>query len=410
MNACFCTFDTCVPKPIRIFTAAVVTCWLTAAAPAQALPVTKVAEADLGIGFAAEIPNATGLTNLYAFSTQSRPAVAGDPNANVSVKLVSNGAVQPPPNTLTLNGVTDYIGIRKKDKTLLKYGPPTIALRAERKNQIVKAGDEETLMSQTGLFFGAASQNQLNPLLGTRITATASAQVGPAEGSAAAEVYDPFTVSSSIPLAYDPTVRATLALIHTSDFAGVQFYALDSLVFPESDIMNFVELGSPFDQTLWSLSLTASGLLPSAAAVEVDFELNPLALTELLFPSAYLSALPGFTPLLSAVEIAALVNQEFENRIGQSLAFNDGTVTLDAHLFPAGMMFQPFEGSVVFATGAAAVLTTPEPGCLWLLGIGACMMMGARIRARSGAPKRDRHAMTGQTLNLKKITSPSLTT
>jgi hypothetical protein len=122
----------------------------------------------------------------------------------------------------------------------------------------------------------------------------------------------------------------------------------------------------------------------------VDFELNPLALTELLFPSSYLLGLPGFTLSLSSDELALLISDDIEKRIGQALAFSDGVVTLDAPLFPAGTMFQAVQGGVVFATAATAVLTAvPEPGCLWLLCTGALVIVGANMRRRPGRPMAD---------------------
>ena len=68
---------------------------------------------------------------------------------------------------------------------------------------------------------------------------------------------------------------------------------MDGSVFTTDDVNNFPDDGSPLEDTLWNLSLSADGPLGSTSDVDVDFELNPLAFNEILLPSSYLSKPAG---------------------------------------------------------------------------------------------------------------------
>ena len=187
--------------------------------------------------------------------------------------------------------------------------------------------------------------------------------------------------------AYAPTIDASLQLTNSSASGGAEFFAVDSSVFTTDDVNNFPDGGSPLEDTLWNLSLSADGPLGSTSDVDVDFELNPLALNEILLPSSYLSSLPGYSASLTAAQIATLVEGAIDDAIGQALTFDSGsgTVSLSAFaLFPAGTLFQAADGGVVYAEAVDAGLTdVPEPATLWLVGAGLFALAGVSLKRRN---------------------------
>jgi hypothetical protein len=340
---------------------------------------TSIVQADLRVGFDSAALNPKGfLTSLYAFSGQDSPVARG-PNVATPVSLTSNGVVAPTPAlplpTLGTPRPGDSIVLKTKGGMKLEY-KPVVVLRNQPKALITKVGDIESLVSSSGFYQGSAMQDQTNPLLGLpRIAAAAETGQGippGAGGSAAGEAVDPFTVPGGMSYAYGPTIDATLQLQDSATFGGVELYSVDSFVFTDDDVANFVADGSPFENTLWNLSLTANGPLTSTTSVDVAFQLNPAALTEILLPTPYLMSLPGFKPSMNAAAVAQLVDAAIAGAIGGQLQFKNGAVVLkDFPLFPAGTLFAPAGGDVVFADGAAAALTAvPEPGTLWLLSAG----------------------------------------
>src|SRR5208283_2426649 len=121
---------------------------------------------------------------------------------------------------------------------------------------------------------------------------------------------------------------------------GLDIYAVDSTVFTSDDVANFLDDGSPFDDTLWDLNFAANGPLGGASDVDVDFELNPLALQEISFPSSYLSSLPGYSASLTDDELAELIDDAVDTAVEGALGFADGTAALQGFaLFPDGTQF-----------------------------------------------------------------------
>src|SRR5439155_19738910 len=112
-----------------------------------------------------------------------------------------------------------------------------------------------------GLYAATASQGRINPLLGTQISAEATSAAGPPGCKAAAEGLDPFSLPGGTSYPYAPTLDASLQVPAPSSTGGVLFYALDSVVFTTDDIGNFVVDGSPYQDTLWTLSVSADGLV-----------------------------------------------------------------------------------------------------------------------------------------------------
>ena len=200
--------------------------------------------------------------------------------------------------------------------------------------------------------------------------------------------FDPFMVPAGSSYAYAPTIDATLQLGDSSASGGVEYYALDSSVFTTDDVNNFLDDGSPLEDTLWNLSLNADEPLGGTSGVNVDFELNPLALNEILLPSSYLSSLPGYSAGLTSEEIAMLVEEAIDSAIGQALTFDDGTCVLqDFALFPSDTLFHAADGGVVYAEGVDAGLSDiPEPATLWLVGAGLFALAGVSLKRGSFRP------------------------
>jgi hypothetical protein len=328
----------------------------------------------------------TGRVSLYAFSKQGPPGLSG-PNANVTTELTSNGMQMPPPAAQTLTGASNNIIVKDKAGKNQLYGPPVVALRDQFKSLMKMNKDHEIVGSRSGtVYSGSAAQAILDGKRTIGAIAFADASAGPLPGGrAAAAAFDPFMVPAGPSYAYAPTIGVTLQLTDPRGVGGATFYALDSSVFTADAVSNFVEDGSPFDQTLWTLAIAANGSLLSSSDVGVDFQLSPQALDELLLPSSYLSGLPGFSASLTNAEIATLIDDDIDKRIEQALALQGGEIVLENFsLFPDGTRFQPTGGDVIYAEGANAALTVvpwPATGGLVLIGLiaAATVQGGARL-------------------------------
>lgn len=160
-----------------------------------------------------------------------------------------------------------------------------------------------------------------------------------------------------------------LQLPNSPSSGGVGFYALDSYVFTTDNVDNFVEDGSPYQDTLWTLTLIGNGVVANPKKVAVDFELNPAALNELSLPTWYLMSLPGYSKGLGAGVIASLIDNQIDTAVESDLRSDGDEVTLDdPSLFPAGTLFQPANSGEEFADGVLAVETVVlEPTSLSLL-------------------------------------------
>lgn len=369
-------------------------CVIAACSGVARAQATNKIEADLRDQFAVSAPLGGGRTSLYAYSKQDPPVTKG-PNNQVTTELTSNGVMMMAPSAQSLNAQSNNIVVIAKDGKKAIYGPPLVALRNQPKSPIKILGDIEGLQSRSDAYSGLAAQLNLGAKAGGRqISALASVDrsAGPVpSGSAAGAALDPFTVPSGSSFDYGPTIDATLQLINPSVFGGIEFYALDSTVLTTDAVDNFIEDGSPFEDTLWTLSLTADRPLGSTSAVQVDFELNPDALKEILLPSSYLLSLPGFSTGLGDPEITELVEGAIDNATSQGLTFDNGAASLGGFaLFPVGTQFQPTGSDVVYAEGANAVLTAvPEPATLLLIGaglLGLASVSSKRHNRRSCSP------------------------
>jgi hypothetical protein len=362
-----------------IFTGGMIAVGVIAACYSGVAQGGSMVTADLGNSPLVATLGAMGTTTLRAHSNQGQMT-----NATVTTTEMSNGKVVANPPMGVKLAQTQNIVVNKKS-----YSPP-YELKDQSKALIIIPGDSEVLTSVSGRYTAFAQQADLATAPKGRYIAVGAYNPGvglppPPPGSGAGYALDPFTVPAGPPYAYAPTIDASLQFGDSSASGGAEFFAVDSSVFTSDDVNNFPDDGSPLEDTLWNLSLSADGPLASTSDVDVDFELNPLALNEIMLPSSYLSSLPRYSDSLTAAEIATLVDGAIDNAIGQALTFDDGTVSLqDFALFPADTLFQAADGGVVYAEGVDAGLTdVPEPATLWLVGAGLFALAGVSLKRRN---------------------------
>jgi hypothetical protein len=296
-------------------------------------------------------------------------------NQSVFSFLKSGGVnINNPPNGVLLPNIQN-ISVRGANGAITRY-VPVYGLEGQPKNKVNVAGDFQDQESRTDVY-GAFAQQEFDTArrlrAGGRLDFNA---VGPPPpGAAAGGAYDPVTVTGGSSYAYGPTIDVTFQLGNPGVSAGLDIYAVDSTV--TDSVSDFLNEGSPFQQTLWVLSLDADQPLNSTSDVSVDFELNPLALQEIVLPTSYLLTLPGYSAGLSNAELADLIDAAFESSIAAALAFTNGTVSLqDFQLFPDGTQFQPI-GDVTYAEGVSAGLNAvPEPTALWILATSVLCLFG----------------------------------
>jgi len=236
---------------------------------------------------------AKGTTELRAYSQDF-----GQINQIFFGDLTSGGmAVNPAPNGAVLPNIQN---ISVKGKSGFRRYAPVVELAGQPKANIKQAGDIQSLISVAGVYQG--SGNQFETPAGRSLAAlgfTTFSQVGPPPpGAAAGAAFDPVDVPGGSILPYAPTVDAKMKLGDANTSGGLDVYAVDSTVFTSGDVGDFLNDGSPFADTLWHLNLAGDGPVGGTSDVSVDFELNPLALQEIVLPSSYLLSLPGYSTSL----------------------------------------------------------------------------------------------------------------
>jgi hypothetical protein len=246
------------------------------------------------------------------------------------------------------------------------------------------ADDEAEITSKTGNYVGdgAAFINAMGERL-LYAAASYDGQHPPNPGSAAGQAGDPFFIPSGSPLIYDPILNDSIQL-DAGESGGAISWASDSSVFTSDNMDNFVQDGAPLDQTLWYLTLGGQGPIASTSDVGIDFELNPLALNEIAFPSSFLAGLGSYS---DATSEAALIDQAIDQTVAAALTLNGNEVDLSGFdPFPTGTTFSAISGGVEYADGVDAGISgdgfssTPAPQAWLLFATGFLGLFGAGWR------------------------------
>jgi hypothetical protein len=358
---------------------------------ASAHAVTKVT-GDTTTGVVPGALGNVGTVSVYAFSQQTKVAPLGT-NLMVTTTVVKGGVTTHPASS-TLNAATNKISVTKplgpgRGNVTVDYGPPIVALRRQGKPTVNT--DMVQIISYSGVFGGSGiavgpGPNNTPPGGVAAAAFSFATRAAGEEGSAAGEAVDPVLI---LPGSYDyaPSVDVSIQ-VDENNTGEVDVYAVDSSVFTGDDLSNFVEDGGPMADTLWTLSLGADAPLASESGVDVGFYLNPAALNEISFPSAYLSSLPGYSLGMTEAELAALLDVQLADAAAGALSFDSGIASLSGYdPFPDGTMFTPedSEDGVEFADGVdAGVQAVPLPSAAWLGAAG--LVLVALSRTRRGAP------------------------
>jgi hypothetical protein len=249
---------------------------------------------------------------------------------------------------------------------IFKYtGNPTVAVENQPKALLVVSGDNESLTSQSGDFKGYAYDTLGAASVGGIFGAIAISSGG--SGKAAGAAYDPTSVPGGSSYSYQPLMDASIQTDGIGSTASAMVYAVDSYVFTSDNVANFLDDGAPFANSLWELGVSASGAVSSVSDLDVEFDLNPMALDELGFPTSYLYSLPGYSPSMTEAEVALLIDQQMDAALASpgvwTIAGGEADLT-GFSPFPAGTMYTPEGSEVDYAAGADAYVEddVPEPG------------------------------------------------
>ncbi|HLG86115.1 MAG TPA: PEP-CTERM sorting domain-containing protein [Alphaproteobacteria bacterium] len=282
-------------------------------------------------------------------------------------------------------------------------GGPIIPFRnpqgyGQPKSNINAAGSSQYIISNTGSYYGASGQFNID---GKKYTAAGAANtmpfgIGPA-GTAAGSAYDPYSVTPGNVYGYSPQIDVHLDPA-AGETGGVHVFAVDTN--SASDIDSFDQDGEPVSEDLWTLDVTED----KSGNPVVDFEMNPAnpADSEIQFALPYLQSVDP-TDCLSDSNCEADNTLKVDNAIDESedaaieAAFldnagddvlnnfslfgtydNNGVITDDATYTPACVI----DGCTIeYGDGVDAGLDVPEPGTLTLLGAALAGLATVRGRA-----------------------------
>jgi hypothetical protein len=300
-----------------------------------------------------------GTVSVFAYSIQTAPAMMG-PNQMKTSTVVRNGVTSHPnPGTVTTGrgssiSVTRSLGPGRGNVTNT-YGPPTIAIRRAPKPVIT--GDEVQVISSSGLFGGsglAVGPGANNtPPAGIGAAAFSFAARGD-RGDAAGEAIDPVLILGGSEYDYAPEINITISIDDPEESGGVDYYATDSSIY-SADLDDFIADPS---ESLWFLAVGDS----ASTGITEDFDLNPLAFSEITFPTSYLSSLSSNYLTLTTAQLAALIDAQIDGALSLALAAGDDSLS-GFDPFSNGTTYEAaFSGGVEFADGVdAGLVAVPLP-------------------------------------------------
>ena len=337
--------------------------------------------------------NSGGVVNVAAYSE-----AAGIQNASVTPSETLGGASVPVASSAYGVGITsqaipipgpmkvNQFGYLRQSYT---YQKPVAQIKPVNKSLLSFPGDQVSITSETEGYTGFAQvENVTNPLTGQvtpRNAVIAEASVPDGEvppGDAGALAGDPISIPTGT-YNYNPTISCSITDNTSGDEAVAQTYAVDASTFTSDSLDNFGLDGMPLSQTLWYVTVGEAGPVTSAgslAKLEIDFELNPLALKEITLPQSFLNSLPAFTT--TAQEIAE-INQAVDNAIANGMAFSGNQETLNGFdPFPVGTTYSPLSNNQAYGDGAAAEVAAPVPASIWLMGCGTLVLLTRKSQTR----------------------------
>lgn len=339
----------------------------------------------------------TGTMNVAAYSEEmgviNASTSAGTRIGGVTTQFGAGGAASGPGNYLSTKGrFTVPTGRASPKFAFYKNAVTPIIVNSggspvnASKSWLATSGDQYFANSSTGEYSGSgtayAYTSKKTGSLMRGLVATAS-QIGalpPPPGDAAGYASDPFGVTSGS-YTYDPVLDASITLDNPYVSGGLDCFATDGSVFTSDSMDNFDADGAPLADTLWSVSIGGSTPTTSVGSVYVDFELNPVALKEISFSSAFLSPLGSYSDQASE---AALIDHAMDAIIEGELSVSGDEIDLsNAEFFPDGTTYSPLSNGEEYEDGVAAdIIGVPLPRSVWmglvcLVGVGV-----TRLRPR----------------------------
>ena len=330
-----------------------------------------------------------GVMNVAAYSAE-----AGLANDIVTSTVVFGGVAQTAPANYNYGvGVTSQTIFVPNGKMKLNFagtrmvpdgsflGPVAQNISgtglAFSKSKLSAVGDQNTIESQTNAWIGNGSVMNTGAAARGKYTVSAFAISGAAPGNAAGLAGDPIDIPAGT-YPYDPDINLDINL-GPGQAGEAQAFAVDADTFNTDTVDNYEQDNEPLGNALWSLTIGADMPTTSQNNVGVDFELNPVALTELGFPASYLSTLS----YNSETTEAAAIDQSMDTAIASDMVDTAGEDDLtEVDPFPSGTTFTPEFDEEGYFDGVDASIEAPEPGTAALLavGLGAAMMRRAKER------------------------------
>jgi hypothetical protein len=139
--------------------------------------------------------------------------------------------------------------------------------------------------------------------------------------------------------AYAPSLNVSIEL-ESNNRGGVSLFAVDGTVTNPDDEAGLLYDSVPSSQTLWLLTMDATGPVSSSGQVAYNFAVNPLALDEIALPPSYLTSRPWYHVGMSDTEIAFHFSEDVESAISTSMTVSGGRVALTN--------FAPFPGGTTY--------------------------------------------------------------